>query len=393
MSISTELLDLRQAVETFLDRVVRPAEEAHLAELLRTGTLPAEVQLRERRRLRRLSADAGFYGMALPEEVGGQGVGHLATALCHEAIGASGLFLAERGGVLPNAEGPSPSMLVMNEAQRDRYLRPLVRAEREGCFALTEAVAGSDATAIHTTARPDGDHWLINGTKQFITHGQYADFAQVVAVTDRSLGHRGGITIFLVDMDTPGVEVARVEKTLSSDIPAEIRFTDVRVHSEQVMGEVGFGFSAAMKSINKGRIDLAAWALGKAVYCLERMLTYAKERTTFGRPIGARQFVQAAIVDSDLEIEMVRGLVYRAATATDEGHPDARRLAAGAKIAATETLGRVADRAIQIHGGLGVMTEAGLERIYRDARPMRIYDGANDVLRSNIATWRGLPAD
>jgi acyl-CoA dehydrogenase len=157
------------------------------------------------------------------------------------------------------------------------------------------------------------------------------------------------------------------------------------------VGEVGWGFASAIQGVNKGRLDISGWSLGKSEYLLERMISYANERVAFGQPIGAYQFVQGHIVDSSIEIEMVRGLVLAAAEATDTGSPDARRLAASAKVAASETFGRVADRAIQVHGGNGLTLDLGIERFYRDARAMRIYEGTSELLRANIATWLGLP--
>ncbi|MEU6559876.1 acyl-CoA dehydrogenase family protein [Nocardia nova] len=381
--------ELADAVRSFLERVVRPVEAKYAAEMAETGTIDPASQLRERRALRRRSAELGYYGMAMPEEAGGLGVSPLGVAWAFEEIGASGLLLADRGGVLPNVEGPNLAMVAMTPEQRTRYLGPLLRAEREGCFALTEPGAGSDATNIRTRAVRDGDEWVITGTKQFITHGGDADFTVVVAVTDPDRGGRG-LTAFLVDRGTPGFSVGRTHRTLGEDRPVDLLFDDVRVPDSAIVGGRGQALGYAMRAINVARVNIAAGALGKSRYLLNAMLAHASTRQAFGRPIGAFQLVQAHIADSSIEIDATRGLVGAAAAAADRDDMNARRLAASAKIYATETVQRVADRAIQVHGGGGVTTAAGIERYFRDARAARIYEGTSEVLRANIAKWLGV---
>lgn len=384
--------ELVKTLISFIDREVRPVEERHLDELRATGTIDPATQTRERRLLRRRSAELGFYGMGLPEEAGGLGVSPLGVAWALEAVGQSGLLLADRGGVLPNVEGPSVAMVgVMNEAQQARYLKPLVRGEIEGCWAVTEPSAGSDVSLIRTRAVQQGDEWLISGTKQFITHGADADFVQVVAVTDPDLGKRG-LTTFIVDSGTEGFKVGATHRTLGEDRPVDLYFDNVRVSSEAIVGTRGGALAYALRGIGLARIHVAALALGKSRYLLQRMIAQANEREAFGRPIGAFQMVQQHIVDSSLEIEGAAGLVEAAARLAQRDDADARRLAASAKVVATETLSRVADRAIQVFGGGGVTTDTGIERYYRDARAMRIYEGTSEVLRTSIARWLGLPA-
>jgi acyl-CoA dehydrogenase len=387
-ALPEELLALRDSVRAFVDREVRPVEERYEREIVTTGTISHDAQLQERRALRRKSAAAGFYSMHMPEDVGGMGVGKLGTALVREAITATGLILAERGGVVPDVEGPTPILLHLDEEQRRTFLDPLMRAERETCFALTEPEAGSDATAIRTRAVRDGDGWVINGRKHFITHGQYADFVQLFAVTDEPDGSRG-ISLFLVDADAEGLSVSAEQRTLGEDHPAELTFEDVRVPADRLVGEAGRGFHYAMGWINSGRINIASQALGKGQYLFDRMAAYAKQRTAFGRPIGSYQFVQQHVVDSYLELTAARQLVYLAADAVDRDQ-DARQLAAAAKLTATEMVGRLADRAIQVFGGSGVTTEMGIERFYRDVRAMRVYEGTSEVLRGTIAKTLGL---
>ena len=389
ISIPEELLQLRESVTSFLEREVRPVEDKYAHELARTGTIDRDAQLRERRALRRKSAEVGFYAMHMPEEVGGMGVGTLGVALVREAVTASGMLLAERGGVVPDVEGPTSVLLNLDDEQRRRYLEPLMAAEKETCFALSEPGAGSDATQITTRAVRDGDDYVINGRKHFITHGQYADFVQLFAVTSDADGNDLGISFFLVDADTPGLTVTSTQETMGEDHPAELLFEDVRVPASQLVGEPGQGFRYAMGWINGGRINIAAQALGKTQYLFDRMREYAQQREAFGRPIGNYQFVQQHVVDSFLELRMTRNLVYEAADAVSRDD-NARQMAAAAKITATETVGRVADRAIQVFGGNGVMTEMGLERLYRDVRAMRLYEGTSEILRGTVAKSLGL---
>jgi alkylation response protein AidB-like acyl-CoA dehydrogenase len=266
-----------------------------------------------------------------------------------------------------------------------------MRADKVTCFALTEPGAGSDATRIKTKAERNGEGtWVINGQKHFITAGDHADFALVFAVTDPEKRAQGGITAFLVDADTPGYAITRVQHTMSPyQNPVEITFEDVKVSDGQILGKEGFGFYSAVKGINGARLQIAASALGIAHNLLTRSLDYAKSRVAFERPIGANQYVQGMLVDSYAELEQARLLVYRCAHEIDEG-ADGRREAALAKLVATEMVGRVADRAIQVHGGNGFMTELGLEPWYRDVRAMRLYEGTSEILRTNVAKTLGL---
>ena len=318
--------ELVKSVVSFIEREVRPVEERHSRELRETGTLDPVIQDRERRLLRRRSAELGFYGMGLPEEVGGSGVSPLGVAWALDAVGASGLLLADRGGVLPNVEGPSVAMVgVMSEAQRKEYLEPLVRAEREGCWGITEPGAGSDVSGMRTKAVRDGDDWLISGTKQFITHGAYADFVQVVAVTDPDLGNRG-LTTFLVDRGTKGFTVGSTHRTLGEDRPVDLHFDNVRVSNDAIVGTRGGAMAYALRGIGLARIHVAALALGKSRYLLKRMIDQANDRHAFGRPIGAFQMVQQQIVDSSMEVDCAAGLVEAAARAAHRDDAEARRL-------------------------------------------------------------------
>ena len=387
LAIPEEYRALTDALRDFVAREVVPLNDKHAEELAATGTIADVVELK--RGLRKRSAELGFYTLFMPEDVGGGGVGYLGMALAYEAVAATGVFLAENGAVLPSVEGPTPVLLDCTPEQRERYLDPTMRAERESAFALTEPEAGSDATKIRTRAEKKGDRYVINGRKHFITHGAYADYVLLFAVTEPGKGAQGGITCFLVDTDTPGFVVSRKQRTMYDDHQAELVFEDMEVGPEQVLGREGYGFYSAMKWINGGRIQIAAGALGVADHLLKRMLDYAKQREAFGRPIGANQYVQSHIVESLCELEQARYLVYAAADAIDEG-ADGRLEAAKAKYVASEMVGRVADRAIQVFGGNGYMTEMGIERYARFVRGMRLYEGTSEILKTNIARGLGL---
>ena len=389
VQVPDELRDIRSAFGQFIEREVQAVEDAHQQELQETGVF--EGLSEERKKLRRRSAELGFWGIHMPEEVGGGGLSYLGQVLLFEEAGSSGLIMAQNESILPVVSGPSPVYLDCTDDQKDRYLKFLMTGEKTTCFALTEPEAGSDAQRIKTRATKDGADWVLNGRKHFITGGEEAAFALVFAVTDPDKGAKGGITAFLVDKDLPGFEVTRVQQTMSPwQHPVELTFSDCHVPEGNVLGQVGFGFYSAMKGINGARLQIAAIALGRAKFLLERMTEYARDRVAFGRPIGANQYIQGMIVDSYAEVEQARLLVYSMADAIDGG-ADGRREAALAKLVATEMAGRVADRAIQVYGGNGFMTEMGIETWYRDMRAMRLYEGTSEILRTNVAKSLGLP--
>ncbi len=389
LNIPDELVELRSSLRQFIDREVRPIEDAHRQEIQETGTF--ETIKDENLKLRKRSAEVGFYGIHMPEEVGGGGLSLLGQVLLHEEAAATGLVLAQIESIFPVISGPTPIYMDCTEPQREKYLYPLMSADKTTCFALTEPGAGSDATRIQTKAEPRGDgRWVVNGRKHFITAGDYADFALVFAVTDGEKRAQGGITAFFVDADAPGYSVTRIQRTMSPyQNPVELSFENVEVSAEQVLGKEGFGFYSAVRGINGARLQIAARALGVAKHLLHKSMEYANSRVAFGQPIGKNQFVQGMLVDSHAELEQARLLVYKLAADIDDG-ADGRQQAALAKLVATEMVGRVADRAIQVHGGNGFMTELGLEAWYRDVRAMRLYEGTTEILKTNIAKTLGL---
>jgi acyl-CoA dehydrogenase len=330
------------------------------------------------------SRSLGLYATNIPEEYGGGGLSAVDSCLVEEQFGHTTDILVRRafGNVYE-------VLLACDDAQKERWLLPTVRGERTCSICLTEPEAGSDAAAIRTRALRDGAGWLLSGSKYFISDGLYSDFFVVTAVTDPQAGARG-ISLFLVDKDMAGVMVGRDMPMmgLRGTSHVELAFDRVRLGPEHLLGPEGQGLKLAFDTL--GRIRLAhigARAIGKAMRLLAAMTDYARERRQFGHPIADFQMVQQMLADSAIEIEMARLLVLRAADEIDRGGAARERISM-VKVAAAETLGRVADRAVQVFGGMGYCRDLPIERLYRDARIFRIYDGTSEIHRSVVA--RGL---
>jgi acyl-CoA dehydrogenase len=261
------------------------------------------------------------------------------------------------------------------------------------CFALTEPEAGSDAQSIRTTAVRDGDSWVLNGTKHFITNGKHADFALVFAANDRSKKAQGGITAFIVERDTPGFSVGRAQRGMvEGEGQFELIFEDCRVPEEQILGgpqNVGMGFYSAMQFLAMGRLSIGAMCNGIADYVLSLGIDYAKTRTAFDRPIGKNQYVQGHIVDSIVELKASKLMTYECAWKYDQGDPVIQESSI-VKLYASEMVNRVADRMIQVHGGMGWMRELPLERIYRLVRIFTLVEGTSEIQKYIIAKTEGL---
>ncbi|MES3022377.1 MAG: acyl-CoA dehydrogenase family protein, partial [Pseudomonadota bacterium] len=282
----------------------------------------------------------------------------------------------------------SIAMAYANEAQKRQWLRPLAQGEMLGAFALTEPHTGSDASALRTTAVREGGEYVINGTKQFITSGKYADVAIVLAVTDKAAGKKG-ISAFWVPTKTPGYIVAGLEEKMgqkSSDT-AQILFDNCRIPAENLIGAEGQGYKIALSGLEGGRIGIASQAVGMARAAYEAALSYARDRETFGKPIFEHQSVQFRLADMATQIEAARQLIHHAAAMKDAGLPCLKE-AAMAKLFASEMAERVCSDAIQVHGGYGYVTDFPVERIYRDVRVCQIYEGTSDIQKIIIA--RGL---
>jgi alkylation response protein AidB-like acyl-CoA dehydrogenase len=350
------------------------------------GSLHPDL-VRDGRELRRRSAKAGYYALHIPVEGGGLGLSYNAYLQAHKTAMRYGLGFTLC--VVGSIEGPNRMLLAFDEERRHRWLAPLVRGEKTSCFALTEPGAGSDVRAIQTRAVQDGDEWVLNGTKVFITNGAYADFAQVFAKTSDDDG-LGSITAFVVEKGTPGFDVVRTMETHANNgLPAELRFTDCRVPAKNVIGGVGEGFYHALQNINDTRIQNGGMALGLATFCLDKTIPYVNERTTFGRPIGKYQGVSFPLADCLTELRAAEALATYAAWRIDSGE-DAIQETSMTKLYCTEMLYRVADRCVQAMGANGTLRTNRVERVLRWARIMRIWEGTSEIQRATIAKTMGL---
>ena len=325
----------------------------------------------------------GALGMVVPEEWDGAGADYVSLAVTMEEIaagdGATSTILSVQNSVVCG-----PLNAFGTDAQKERYLKPLARGEWLGCFCLTEPHVGSDAGAIATRADRRGDRFVLNGVKQFITSGKNADVAIVFAVTDKAAGKKG-ISAFVVETATTGYVVARVEEKLgqhASDT-AQIVFEDCEVPVANLLGPEGGGYRIALANLEGGRIGIAAQAVGMAQAALDAALAYARERTSFGRPIFEHQAVNFRLADMAVQIEAARQLVWHAAALRDAGRPCLKE-ASMAKLFATEMAERVCSDAIQVHGGYGYVADFPVERIYRDVRVCQIYEGTSDIQRMVI---------
>ncbi|MBD8544949.1 acyl-CoA dehydrogenase family protein [Oxalobacteraceae sp. CFBP 13708] len=329
-------------------------------------------------------AALGAFGVAVPEQYGGAGLDYVALALVLEEIAAGD------GGIstiisVNNCPVCSIAMMYASEAQKQQWLRPLAQGELLGAFALTEPHTGSDAAALRTTAVRDGAHYVINGTKQFITSGKYGDVAIVMAVTDKAAGKKG-ISAFWVPTNTPGYIVAGVEHKMgqhSSDT-AQIVFENCRIPLENLIGEEGMGYKIALSGLEGGRIGIASQAVGMARAAYEAALAYAKERESFGKAIFEHQAVQFRLAEMAMKIEAARQLILHAASMKDAGLPCLKE-AAMAKLFASEMAERVVSDAMQVFGGYGYVADFPVERIYRDVRVCQIYEGTSDIQKILIA--------
>ncbi|WP_454730738.1 MULTISPECIES: acyl-CoA dehydrogenase family protein [Cupriavidus] len=372
MLLTPEQEMIRDAVRQFAQREIAP----HAAAWDRDKTFPKAVH--------RGLAALGAYGVAVPEQYGGAGLDYLSLALILEEIAAGD------GGtstVISVNNCPVCSMLMAfaSEAQKQQWLVPLARGEMLGAFCLTEPHVGSDAAALRTSAVRDGDHYVLNGVKQFITSGQNADVAIVLAVTDKAAGKRG-ISAFLVPTATPGYVVARIEDKLgqhSSDT-AQIVFEDCRVPAANLLGDEGAGYKMALSGLEGGRIGIASQSIGMARAAFEAALAYARERESFGQPLFAHQAVQFRLAEMATKIEVARQMVWHAASLRDAGRPCLKE-AAMAKLYASEMAEAVCSAAIQVFGGYGYVSDFPVERIYRDVRVCQIYEGTSDIQKILIA--------
>ena len=366
MILTQEQELIRDSMRTFAQERLAP----FAAEWDRNHTFPREA-------LNEL-AELGALGMVVPEEWGGAGMDYMSLVLTLEEIAAGDGATS----TIVSVQNSLPCGILNrfgSDAQKEAWLKPLARGEKLGCFCLTEPHVGSDASAIRTSAVRDGDEWVLNGVKQFITTGKHADVAIVFAVTDKAAGKKG-ITCFLVPASAPGYQVGRIEEKMgqkASDT-TQILFEDCRIPADSVVGAEGEGYKIALSNLEAGRIGIAAQCLGMARAALEAAVKYAQERESFGKPIFEHQAVNFRLADMATQLEAARQLVWHAASLKDAGRPCLKE-ASMAKLFASEMAERVCSDAIQVHGGYGYVTDFPVERIYRDVRVCQIYEGASDI--------------
>jgi acyl-CoA dehydrogenase len=365
---------LLSTIERFVRERLIPRE----AEVAETDAIPADI-LDEMRRM-------GLFGLTIPEQYGGLGLtmeeeARVAFAWCQ----ASPAFRSIAGTNL--GIGSVGIVIDGTEAQKQTYLPRLATGELIGSFALTEPGSGSDAASLTTSARKDGDHYVINGAKRYITNAPQAGIFTVMARTDPKTKDASGVSAFIVERNTPGLVVGRPDRKMGQRgaQTADVIFENVRVPAENIIGGVeGKGFKTAMKVLDKARVHIGAVCVGAATRILDETLNYAVERKQFDQAIGEFQLVQAMLADSQTELYAARSMVLDAARKRDDGQPITME-AACCKLFASEMVGRVADRAVQIHGGAGYMQEYAVERFYRDVRLFRLYEGTSQIQQLVIA--------
>ena len=371
-ALSSQHAEIRRTVRDFAQGRIAPVAD----EMERTGEFPHEI-IRE-------AADLGLLGVPYPEEVGGTGLDALAYAITIEELsrvsGSVGIIVSAHTSL-----GCNPIWLAGTDEQKERYLRPMASGRVLGAYGLTEPGAGSDSRGTRTRARRDGDCWVLNGGKRFITNAGVAGTYIVTAVTDAPAGD-GGISAFIVEADAPGFSIGRMEEKmgLHASNTGELIFTDCRIPLDNLLGPEGEGDKLFLKTLDGGRIGIAAMALGLAQAAYEAASAYAKERRQFNRPIGAFQGVAFMIADMATQIDAARLLTYRAAWLKDQGHSYTTE-AAMAKLYASEVAQRVTNDAIQVHGGYGYITEYRVERFLRDAKLTEIGEGTSQIQRLVIA--------
>jgi acyl-CoA dehydrogenase len=329
--------------------------------------------------------DLGFFGLAIPEEYGGMGLNTLGECVLNEEFGRVNVCFRSRFGT-NNGIGSQGILIDGTPEQKQKYLPRIASGEWTAAFALTEPNAGSDAANIQTKAVRQGDVYLLNGLKHFITNGDIANVATVMAVTDKEKGPRG-VTAFIVEKTFPGYSVGKIDRKMGihGNNTAELVFEDCQVPAENIIGGVeGKGFVTAMKVLEKGRITISAVCVGTAQLMLEMGVAYSKQRVQFGKPISANQAIQWMLADMAISIYAARQMVYHTAWCRDQKKRVTQQ-AAMCKVYCTEMVNRAVDSTLQIHGGMGYMKESPIERVYRDMRLFRIFEGTSEVQRMVIA--------
>ncbi len=372
LALTPEQTLIRDTAREFASKEVQP----QAARIDKEHRFPAE--------LIKKMGELGLMGIAVPDAWGGAGMDAVSYVLALEEIckacASTGVIMSVNNSLVCD-----PILNFGTDAQKQRWLSPLASGKMLGCYALSEPEAGSDAAAQKTNARKDGDHWLISGTKNFITNAPQADVVLVFATTDAASKHHG-ISAFLVPTNTPGLTVGPADDKLGirGSHSAQIFFDNCRVPADALLGAEGDGFRVAMRTLDGGRIGIAAQAVGIAQAAFEAATHYAVERKTFGKPISEHQAIQFKLADMSTEIDAARMLLWRAAVTKDEGRKYGKE-AAMAKVFASEVANKVAKEAVQVFGGYGYLTDYPVERHYRDAKITEIYEGTSEIQRLVIA--------
>ena len=376
-TLSEEHIQLQQTFREFAENEVKPLAK----ELDETERFPTETVQK--------MAEMGMMGLPIPEELGGSGVDQLGYVLAVEELSK----VCATTGIILSAHTSLccwPIMTFGTEEQKEKYLKPLASGQKLGAFALTEPSAGTDASMQKSTAVLDGDHYILNGNKVFITNAGAADVFIVFAMTDKEQGTRG-ITAFILERDMPGFTMGKPENKmgLRASSTCELVFDNVRVPVENRLGAEGKGFKIAMATLDGGRIGVGAQAVGIAQGAIDEAVKFTKERIQFGRRISQFQNTQFTLADMQTRTDAARMLVWRAAAAEQEGQPYTH-LAAMAKLFASETASYVTNRAVQLCGGYGYTKDYPVERMMRDAKVTEIYEGTSEVQRMVISGWMGV---
>jgi acyl-CoA dehydrogenase len=370
--INEEIEVMKRSIRDFVQTEV----EAVAMQIEKEDKIPA--------RIIEMSKELGLFGLSIPEEYGGLGIGMVGKCALYEEIGATHngytTLIGAHTGI-----GTVGIVEMGNEAQKQKYLLDMAAGERIGAFALTEPSAGSNATNLKTTAVRKGDRYILNGTKHYITNATEADVFTIMAVTDPSKGAKG-ITSFIVEKDFPGFQIGTVEKKmgLRGSHSAEVILEDCEVPVENVLGVEGQGYVNALKILTNGRAGLAARNLGSCQKLLDMSAEFAQQRVQFNVPIIEHQVVAHMLAEMAMEIEALRSFTYRVAWMVDEGMKVIKE-AAMLKLFGSEVYNRVADKAVQVHGGIGYIADYPIERFFRDARITRIYEGTSEIQKNIIA--------
>ena len=387
-SISEEYMMLKESMREFVKREMMPLEKGLLERELALWSEPGPlIPEEDHQRLMQKSKELGFWGLEVDEKFGGQGLGMLAKTLVVEEMSKCLVGFSHHGFTLPP---DAPNLYYLNdccgESQREKYFVPYCNNEIDSAMACTEPDAGSDVSGLKTKAEKKGEKWVINGTKTFTSKCDYPSvFFILIAVTDTKASSRNRFTSFLIDREQPGVRVGREIPVIGAMPTWDLILEDVEVDNDAVLGEAGKAFIPLQNRFGVRRIELASHCTGMAERLIQMMIDQANNRITFGKPLSERQTVQNWIADSTIELESVRWMLYYAAWKFDQGYKDLRLEGASVKVAATEMLTRIADRAMQVHGGLGVSHELGIEYVARMVRIWRILEGPSEIHRWLIA--------